>query len=196
MMMFCWRDSKRKHGNKTLTAPSRDVAPLKEYNERSRNMAGKYFGTKGDAVLQMQKQLNALGAGLKEDGIWGKKTEAAYNRLSGRIPATQDAQNGSNGAQAVVPNEFDEDLQFEKDKARRLTDAVQTSISRLDPEYKARLDALEKAYVGKKGMCKTTYCPKGWREAVTIQTFRTMNTSSGTATKQLHWKKKSVSWTI
>ena len=37
----------------------------------------------GSDVLAIQKQLNAMGAGLVEDGIWGPKTQAAYERLMG-----------------------------------------------------------------------------------------------------------------
>ena len=37
----------------------------------------------GSDVLAIQKQLNAMGAGLVEDGIWGPKTQAAYERYMG-----------------------------------------------------------------------------------------------------------------
>ena len=37
----------------------------------------------GSDVLSIQKQLNAMGAGLVEDGIWGPKTQAAYERYMG-----------------------------------------------------------------------------------------------------------------
>lgn len=46
------------------------------------------YGQSGDSVKQMQQQLNSQGAGLAVDGIWGPKTEAAY----------QASQGGSSGA--------------------------------------------------------------------------------------------------
>ena len=42
-------------------------------------MASSYYGTRGNSVIEMQKQLNKLGANLQVDGIWGKNTEAAYS---------------------------------------------------------------------------------------------------------------------
>jgi|GEM_PF-3162118 len=42
-------------------------------------MVSKYYGSKGNTVVEIQKQLNKLGANLTVDGIWGKNTEAAYN---------------------------------------------------------------------------------------------------------------------
>ncbi len=39
-----------------------------------------------EGVAQLQKQLNAIGANLKVDGIWGPKTDAAYAQANGPGP--------------------------------------------------------------------------------------------------------------
>lgn len=113
-------------------------------------MASRFYGAKGDAVRLIQRQLNKAGAGIHEDGVWGDETEEAYNKLSGQLLVSENSTDTTTSMQAVPADEYDQDLQFAKDKAKRLTDAVQSSIERLDPDYKARLDALEKAYGGKK----------------------------------------------
>jgi len=40
-------------------------------------------GDRGDSVVQLQEYLNAQGANLKVDGIWGPLTEAAYGQYDG-----------------------------------------------------------------------------------------------------------------
>ena len=40
-----------------------------------------YYGSRGDAVKQIQRDLNAQGANLEVDGIWGEKTEQWYNKI-------------------------------------------------------------------------------------------------------------------
>lgn len=44
-------------------------------------------GSKGEAVAALQRDLNALGASLKEDGDFGPKTRAAVLRVSARLTA-------------------------------------------------------------------------------------------------------------
>lgn len=39
-----------------------------------------YWGTRGDLAKEYQQWLNSQGAGLSVDGIWGKKTENAYQQ--------------------------------------------------------------------------------------------------------------------
>lgn len=46
------------------------------------------------AVRAIQQQLNASGAGLKEDGIWGPKTQAAYQGQGGPTAAVQQLTSG------------------------------------------------------------------------------------------------------
>lgn len=42
--------------------------------------ASDYWNTRGDTAKMYQAWLNTQGAGLQVDGIWGKKTEAAYQQ--------------------------------------------------------------------------------------------------------------------
>ncbi len=56
-----------------------------------------YYNSKDKAfVTDAQTQMNALGAGLKSDGLWGPKTEAAYTKYSGQV-------NLSAGAPTTTP---------------------------------------------------------------------------------------------
>ena len=50
----------------------------------------------GSDVLAIQRQLNAMGAGLAEDGIWGPKTQAAYEKYMGG-GSSGGSSSGSNG---------------------------------------------------------------------------------------------------
>lgn len=43
-------------------------------------------GSRGTLVKQIQSSLNALGARLSVDGIWGKKTQAAYSQYGTQLP--------------------------------------------------------------------------------------------------------------
>jgi len=50
-------------------------------------MASQYYGRKGSAVKEYQRMLNSLGAKLSVDGVWGPKTEAAYNKYYSQFKA-------------------------------------------------------------------------------------------------------------
>lgn len=43
------------------------------------------FGEKSPAVLELQKKLNTLGAGLKEDSMYGPLTQAAFSQFSDQL---------------------------------------------------------------------------------------------------------------
>lgn len=77
-----------------------------------------------NAVLDLQKKLNAQGAGLKEDGIWGPKTQSAYESFianeSANIKATENANKGMPFSEADRQAAFDE------------------SMAALNPYYKAQ----------------------------------------------------------
>jgi hypothetical protein len=64
----------------------------------------KYYGTKGDLVRRWQKELNKKGAGLKVDGIWGNKTESAYNRWGNGMTVDE----GTTSTKLNYRNEVDE----------------------------------------------------------------------------------------
>lgn len=67
-----------------------------------------------NAVLDLQKKLNAQGAGLKEDGIWGPKTQSAYESFianeSANIKATENANKGMPFSEADRQAAFDESM--------------------------------------------------------------------------------------
>ncbi len=109
-------------------------------------MANRFYGAKGNVVKLIQRQLNRAGAGIREDGLWGDETEDAYNRFSNQLLGSKNDGDTAGAAKAAPLTKYDQDLQFAQDKAKRLTQAMQTSIQRLDPDYKMRLEALEKAY--------------------------------------------------
>lgn len=44
---------------------------------------GSRGGSYSSQTAEIQKQLNAMGAGLTEDGVWGPKTQAAYDKYMG-----------------------------------------------------------------------------------------------------------------
>ena len=128
-----------------------------------------YYGKSGDYIKEIQKLLNDKGAGLSVDGVWGDETERAYQQL-GSITASSSlggssvsTRQNSSGlsyydytapsdaqllerAQAAVSGEYDAMLAAEEEKAHRLTEALQRSISALDPAYQQRLDLLEEQF--------------------------------------------------
>ncbi len=58
-----------------------------------------YYNSKDKAfVTDAQNQMNALGAGLKSDGLWGPKTEAAYTKYGGQLKLNAPATGGAGGA--------------------------------------------------------------------------------------------------
>lgn len=48
-------------------------------------MASEYYGLKGKLVKQYQQILNGLGANIKVNGKWNKKTEAAFNQYRDQL---------------------------------------------------------------------------------------------------------------
>jgi len=45
------------------------------------------YGSKGSEVKKLQKTLNSQGAGLKVDGVWGPKTQAAVEKYGTKAAA-------------------------------------------------------------------------------------------------------------
>ncbi|MDL2220078.1 peptidoglycan-binding protein [Eubacteriales bacterium OttesenSCG-928-N14] len=123
-----------------------------------------YYGQRGEFVKQVQQELNRLGASLSVDGVWGDKTEQAYQSIGGsssKIGANAGAL--STGVQALQYNilddaalqkqatealkgEYDAQVMAEEHKASKLMASIQEAISKLDPLYQERLDILEKNY--------------------------------------------------
>ena len=128
-------------------------------------MASSYYGSKGNSVIEMQKRLNQLGAGIQVDGIWGQATENAYQKYVTQInQAGSKVQTAPNGAayyqydakddetlrkqaESTVGAEYDAQIKIEQAKAQKVKDALNQAIVQLDPQYRAKLDALEKEFL-------------------------------------------------
>ena len=125
-------------------------------------MASNYYGSRGNSVIEMQKFLNAQGASLKVDGIWGEETEAAYNAYNTKINAKPSigttplettgasdqelAQKAANKYEAEYIGKL-EDERFETQHKEK---KLQQSIAALEPEYRQRLEELQSASAGQK----------------------------------------------
>lgn len=87
-----------------------------------------------NAVRALQRQLNAAGANLAVDGIWGEKTQAAYQRYGGGAAA---------GAQAPWTSEAQ----------RRAANAAHVASFGLDPDKSyPLLDGQERGVYGADGL--------------------------------------------
>ena len=139
-------------------------------------MASAYYGSKGGKVLRAQKALNARGAALKEDGIWGDKTEQAYLKASGGLAElTLGGRGAANQAQRapeqppLKPIEYrardetqlsalaqalgagyDQRLEDLQRGARDQQQRYEAQIEGLDPAYEKALAELEAAYAKNK----------------------------------------------
>jgi hypothetical protein len=129
-------------------------------------MRSLYYGTRGAGVRETQKKLNEAGASLAVDGIWGPKTEQAYQKYAGADEAEEteagreplkrmayaplsDAQI-LEAARAQTEGHYAARRTDETQKAEALQQALEKAIGGLDPEYKQRLDALEKDWAARK----------------------------------------------
>lgn len=123
-------------------------------------MASKYYGSKGNTVVEIQKQLNKLGADLTLDGIWGKNTEAAYNTYKNYLGSSETQASTFNMKEytpltdqqikqtAVQKAEADYDWQIAQAKDssdfdKYLLDQKKAALS---DTYDAKEKALQKAY--------------------------------------------------
>lgn len=120
------------------------------------------YGTKGSDVLGLQQQLNKLGAGLKEDSLYGNLTQAAYNKYKGQLTPTQAPQ--ATEAQQTIGSAFnfsDPTPGYEQDpifsqynnnlaKLSRGEDIVDTEAIRQEKltAVQDRINALNQVYAG------------------------------------------------
>jgi len=111
-------------------------------------------GTSGSAVLALQKQLNAQGAGLKEDALYGPLTAAAYakyNTPTGTSTATK-----STFVEPTIANSYESDpnYTYAQDiitKKMRGEDIVDTNAIRSDvlAGFQDRINSLNSIYAQK-----------------------------------------------
>ena len=60
-----------------------------------------YYNTRGDTAKMYQAYLNTQGEKLNVDGIWGKKTEAAYQRNKDAFEAWLKGGGGTDSARGT-----------------------------------------------------------------------------------------------
>ncbi|MDD7413307.1 MAG: hypothetical protein PUK86_08820 [bacterium] len=133
-------------------------------------MASQYYGLRGSLVKDYQQKLNSLGANLQVDGIWGKKTERAYNLfmdefndlVNGRTQdeepeeelPTQQAyeftprteQQLADYAEKMYGAAYDERLRAAEKSANARAASTQAMIEALTPLYEQQLASLSQQY--------------------------------------------------
>ena len=132
-------------------------------------MASQYYGLRGSLVRDYQRYFNSLGAGLAVDGIWGPRTERAYNTfmdefhdmLSGNTrkeeepaaPAVQEAVFTPRSEEALraeatarADAEYQQQLRAAQASAQQGARGRQALIDALTPMYEEQMAALSKEY--------------------------------------------------
>ena len=116
------------------------------------------YGTKGSDVLSLQQQLNKLGAGLKEDSLYGPMTQTAYNKyksqLTGNTGNTATTQTIGSAFQLPTlntPSQQETDYLAQQEKLSKGEDIVDTSAirSKTLADFQDRINAINQVYAGK-----------------------------------------------
>ncbi len=110
-------------------------------------MASQYYGTRGDSTKQMQLELNKLGAGLAVDGIWGDKTEAAYQKFFGSSSSSTAYSGGSASASGYNPS-FKEYTPMSDGELRRIAELTglrshELALNQLQSQYNRNKSDIE-----------------------------------------------------
>lgn len=117
------------------------------------------YGSRGEAVKTLQKRLNALGAGLRVDGVWGPKTQAAVETYKTKAA---NANVGAEKTNNVSPR-------IEYMQVTPMTSAQKRSMAeaQIDPAYDKQIRELEQEYARarqdnenealKRGMSRSSY---------------------------------------
>ncbi|MFR1759377.1 MAG: hypothetical protein ACLSX2_06715 [Christensenellaceae bacterium] len=107
--------------------------------------------TTSDQVKSLQQQLNAQGAGLSVDGIWGPKTDAAYQRYGAAAPVNSSSDYLSQLTQML---EQKQSAAYDNPYTQQLLDLVkpkddeayrQQAEAALRPGLNAQLEALSQS---------------------------------------------------
>lgn len=122
------------------------------------------YGTKGSDVLGLQQQLNKLGAGLKEDSLYGPMTQSAYEKYKSQLTptTTQAPTNTATGNNQTIGSMFqlptlstpttqETDYLAMQDKLSKGEDIVDTSAirSKTLADFQDRINAINQVYAGK-----------------------------------------------
>lgn len=126
------------------------------------------YGSRGEEVKALQRRLNASGANLKVDGVWGPKTQAAFEAYGTKTVNTSSnaskMNSNANAAKATYAAPKIEYMQYTP-----MTEAQKRSIARaqVDPAYDVQLKELEAGYAQarqdnenealKRGMSRSSY---------------------------------------
>ncbi len=117
------------------------------------------YGTKGSDVLALQQQLNKLGAGLKEDSLYGPLTQTAYNKYKSQLTGT--TATAPTTTQTIgsafqlptlnTPSQQETDYLAMQEKLARGEDIVDTSAirSKTLADFQDRINAINQVYATK-----------------------------------------------
>lgn len=174
-------------------------------------MASKYYGTKGNNVIEIQKQLNKLGANLKVDGIWGKNTEAAYNTYKDYVEGTGASPDSfkmlsydplsdeqiQNIAKQQADTKYDYQLNNAKQDADYDTYILEQKAAALTPQYDLKIKALQDAYAQKRKELSQTNLSKGmgrssYAKDVQDQTFVSQQSDTDSLKSELNSSLKDI----
>ena len=110
-------------------------------------MASQYYGRKGSTVKEYQRMLNSLGAGLAVDGIWGPKTEAAYNKYYKQFKALKNAP-AAQSEPPAPPAEADSPIKAMDYAPRTDEDLRRIAENLYGSQYAGQLEDLERSARG------------------------------------------------
>jgi len=116
------------------------------------------LGTSGSAVLELQRQLNAKGAGLKEDALYGPLTAAAFTRYNTPTQPVADTSEpvGTAFQMPTLGNTYESDPNYIRSQnilTNNLNgiDNVDTNAIRSQTlaDFQDRINAINQVYAGK-----------------------------------------------
>ena len=120
------------------------------------------YGTKGSDVLGLQQQLNKLGAGLKEDSLYGPMTQSAYEKYKSQLTPTPPSNTTATVNNQTIGSMFqlptlstpttqETDYLAMQDKLSKGEDIVDTSAirSKTLADFQDRINAINQVYAGK-----------------------------------------------
>lgn len=127
------------------------------------------YGSTGSGVKKLQQELNRKGANLKVDGIWGPKTQAAYEKYGVKAAAAKPSAPKPAVSKPAAAKPSVAVPRLEYMQYTPMTEAQKRAAAKADtdPAYDARLRELEKEYASalqdnenealRRGMSRSSY---------------------------------------
>ena len=127
------------------------------------------YGSTGSGVKKLQQGLNRKGANLKVDGIWGPKTQAAYEKYGVKAAVAKPSAPKPAVSKPAAAKPSVAVPRFEYMQYTPMTEAQKRAAAKADtdPAYDARLRELEKEYASalqdnenealRRGMSRSSY---------------------------------------